>query len=151
MKSLIQNQVLTYLREHNVMTLATMSPEGPWAASVFYVNDEFNLYFLSAPATRHSTNLKLNSKVSVTIQEDYREWSEIKGIQLAGNAYQLEKGEVNKVIVRYNEKFPIIGKQAPREIVTALSKVAWYRVDPERLYFIDNALGLGHREEIFLN
>ena len=32
----------------------------------------------------------------------------------------------------------------------ALAKVNWYQLQPERLYFIDNSLGLGHRDEIAL-
>lgn len=45
----LQEQVLQYLQTHNVMTLATIGPEGPWAADVFYVNEGLNLYWLSHP------------------------------------------------------------------------------------------------------
>ena len=39
---------------------------------------------------------------------------------------------------------------APAAIVKALAKVRWYRVTPRRLFYIDNALGFGHREEVDL-
>jgi hypothetical protein len=32
----------------------------------------------------------------------------------------------------------------------ALAKVNWYVLRPEKLFFIDNSLGLGHRDEIAL-
>ncbi|MDP2744488.1 MAG: pyridoxamine 5'-phosphate oxidase family protein, partial [Dehalococcoidia bacterium] len=42
--------MLSYLKEHNAMTLATLSEGQPWAAAVFYVHDDrLNLYFLSDP------------------------------------------------------------------------------------------------------
>ena len=52
----------------------------------------------------------------------------------------------------YGQKFPVVGKiaLAPAAIVKALAKVRWYRVTPRRLFYIDNALGFGHREEVDL-
>jgi hypothetical protein len=47
----------------------------------------------------------------------------------------------------------VVGKlaQAPAAIVKALAKVRWYKVVPHHLYFVDNAAGLGHRDEIILH
>jgi SAM-dependent methyltransferase len=35
-------------------------------------------------------------------------------------------------------------------IAAALERVRWFRLEPERLYFIDNTRGFGHRDEIRL-
>ena len=35
-------------------------------------------------------------------------------------------------------------------IVQALAKVRWYRIEAQRLYFIDNSRGFGHREQVEL-
>ena len=150
MSNLRRQKALTYLQNHNVMTLATTGPEGVWAAAVFYVNHHFTLYFLSAPTTRHSQNIAARPGVAATIQEDYKEWPQIKGIQLEGQAYQIEGAEKTAAIARYGAKFSIIGNlsKAPADIVKAMSKISWYKVKPERLYFIDNSLGLGHRDEV---
>ena len=32
--------------------------------------------------------------------------------------------------------------------VSTRVKIAWYEVTPERMFFIDNSVKLGHREEI---
>lgn len=135
------------------MTLATTGPEGVWAAAVFYVNDGFTLYFLSAPTSRHSQNIARNSTVSATIQEDYINWSEIKGIQLEGEARWITGSEQLAAIARYGSKFPIVGNlaQAPSAIIKAMSKIAWYKVVPKRLYFTDNSLGFGRRDEVPLS
>jgi uncharacterized protein YhbP (UPF0306 family) len=146
----LREKTLAYLQNHNVLTLATSGPEGLWAAAVFYVNDGFTLYFLSAPTTRHSRNIAARPGIAATIQEDYKDWPEIKGIQLEGRAYQVEGAERAAAIARYGSKFPVIGNlsHAPAEIVRAMSKIAWYKVIVERLYLIDNSLGMGHRDEV---
>lgn len=90
-----------YLAGHNVMTLATHGPMGLWAAAVFYVNDGWQLYFLSAGHTRHATNLAASPRVAATIQEDYADWEAIKGIQLEGTVRLLEGGARALTIVHY--------------------------------------------------
>jgi len=143
---------LAYLRKHNVMTLATSGPEGLWSAAVFYVNDDFNLYFTSSPTTRHCRNIAAHPEVAVTIQEDYRDWRQIKGIQLEGLARRLEGEQRAAAFARFGIKFPYVRNpdSVSEQIASALGKSAWFQVAPSRFYFIDNALGLGHRDEIDL-
>lgn len=149
----LQDRVLNYLQAHNVMTLATHGEAGVWAASVFYVNDGFTLYFLSAASTRHARDLAARMEAAATIQEDYKSWPEIKGIQLEGRVSLLKGREKIKAIARYGLKYPVVGDaaRAPGQIATALSRVNWYRLEPELLYFIDNSLGFGHRDGVPLD
>lgn len=148
----LQLQVLSYLRDHNVATLATGNGNDIRAAAVFYVNDGFTLYFLSSPKSRHCLNLAQNPQVAVTIQEDYIDWPEIKGVQIEGVAGVISGVEEDRARQLYGEKFPVAGNltKAPSVIVKALAKVSWYKVVPRHLYFIDNSISLGHRDEIDL-
>ena len=148
----LRARVLEYLRAHHVMSLATHGNEGPWAAAVFYVNDEFTLYFLSAPRSRHSVNLARNPKVAATVQEDCADWPGIKGVQLEGTVCEISGAEEKRARTLYGEKFPVVGKlsQAPASIVAAMAKVRWYRIVPERLHFIDNSVAFGHRDEVVM-
>lgn len=148
----LRAKALAYLASHHVMSLATTGPDGVWSAAVFYVNDGFTLYFLSAQSTRHSQNAALQPAAAATIQEDYHEWRAIKGIQLEGRISLIEGAERAAAIVKYGLKFPLVGnlKQAPAAVVKAMSKISWYKMVPSRLYMIDNSLGLGHRDEIAL-
>lgn len=132
------------------MTLATTGLEGLWAAAVFYVNDRFSLYFLSAPTSRHSINIASHPRVAATIQEDYEDWPKIQGIQLEGQVERISAVEQASAVMRYGLKFPIIANlsRAPEEIVRAMDDIAWYKLIPDKFYFIDNSLGLGHRDEI---
>ena len=38
--------------------------------------------------------------------------------------------------------------QAPPAIARAFARIHWYRIDPDRLYFVDNSAGFGHRDQI---
>ncbi len=153
MKKELNERVQGYLRDHQVATLATHGDNDLWAAAVFYVHADYTLYFLSSPTSRHSLNLAQCSRVAVTIQEDYTDWLEIKGVQIEGVVTEISGEEERTARRLYGQKFPVIGKlaQAPAAIVKALAKVRWFKVVPQRLYFIDNEVGLGHRDEIDLN
>ncbi len=139
-----------YLHTHQVVTLATMAEDGPWAAAVFYVNDGTALYFLSSPNSRHCRNLELDARAAATIQTDTGDWREIKGLQMEGTVRRLAGTEEARARRLYAEKFPLVGDlaQAPAAIVAALARVRWYCLAPTRLFFIDNSAGFGRRDEI---
>ena len=88
----------------------------------------------------------------MTIQADYTDWPDIKGVQLEGQVCELAGEAERRARHLYGEKFPVVGKlaQAPAAIVKALAKVRWYQIKPQRLFYIDNSLGFGHREELDL-
>ena len=153
MQLILPQAVADYLAGHHVMTLATQGPDGPWAAAVFYAGDGCSLIFLSSPNTRHCRNLAFDARCAATIQEDCRDWTQIKGIQLEGRVIELQGDEERRAQALYGEKFPVVGPLAkvPPAIVKALAKVRWYRLVPERLHFIDNSKGFGHRDEIDLS
>ncbi len=152
----LEEQILEYLRTHNTMTLGTCLRGVPWNATVFYASDGFQLYFFSAPDSRHCANLAANPRVAVTVQEDYRDWREIKGIQLEGRAERVDsvlaKG---KAMAVYAKKYPgIISLFTDPEsgiYHRAFLKVKFYRVIPETLYYIDNRQGFGKRRELALD
>lgn len=152
MPSGLPQQVADYLAGHHVMTLATQGAEGPWAAAVFYASDGASLIFLSSPTSRHCHNLARDPRCAATIQEDYCEWAQIKGVQIEGRVSELKGDDEVHARRLYGEKFPIAGPLAkvPQAIVEALAKVRWFRLTPERFLFIDNSKGFGHRDEIAL-
>jgi uncharacterized protein YhbP (UPF0306 family) len=150
MSSSVREEALAYLRAHQVMTLATVDSTGVWAAAVFYVNDGFNLYFLSAGHTRHAQNMQSFPRVSAAIHEDYEDWLEIQGIQLEGEVVCLS-GEAKRLAISlFRSKFPFI-TGGIASIQSALGKVNWYRLTPDRFYYIDNSKGFGHRDEVIMS
>lgn len=142
--------VLAYLEEHRVMTLATSGVDGPWAAAVFYANQGFDIFFISASHTRHGQDLALDPRAAATIQEEYRDWPDIKGIQMEGTVSKLSGDDRRRAMDSYRDKFPFIDS-AGAQIQSAFKRISWYRLTPDRLYFIDNSRGLGHRDLIDLD
>ena len=144
-----RDEVLAFLAAHHVLTLATHGAAGPWATALFYVNNGFNLTFLSSEQTRHAGDLASNPQAAVAIHDDYRDWQEIKGIQLEGHVRRLSGTDRIKAVARYAERHPVIGPDsAPALIQAALAGVAWYELITERCFFVDNSKGFGHRDEI---
>ncbi|MBI4490190.1 MAG: pyridoxamine 5'-phosphate oxidase family protein [Deltaproteobacteria bacterium] len=149
----LKQQILSYMESHNTMTLGTSDGDIPWAATVFYASDELRLYFFSAPDSRHCQNLTANPRVAVTIQEDYRDWRKIKGIQLEGKVVAvhslIEKGRAMAIYARkYPEAMKVFTNPASGAFYRAFLKVKFYCVVPERVFYIDNEQGFGKRQEL---
>lgn len=147
--------MLDYLAACSSLTLATAGPEGPWAASVFYCNDGFDLYFLSNPQSRHGRDMARQPQVAAAVNLDYRNWLDIKGIQLEGRAEDLGGISGNLKLARaYVAKFPEVKsfllspQKLGQAIAAKVAKVHFYRLAAHRLYFLDNSQGFGHRDEL---
>ena len=146
---------MRYLETHNTMTLATCAGDLPWAATVFYASEGLRLYFFSAPDSRHCQNLAANSRVAVTIQEDYHDWRKIKGIQLEGTVALVDSLiEKAKAMAVYARKYPEVIKLFTNPdsgvFFKAFLKVKFYCVNPEKLFYIDNEQGFGKRQELVI-
>ncbi len=72
-----------FLAAHHTLSLATDGPDGLWAATVFYVNDGADFYFMSDRETRHTKNVLATGRVAVTINGDIASWGDIRGLQFA--------------------------------------------------------------------
>ena len=137
-------RVTAFLAAHHVLTLATVDEDGPGAAALFYaVDDAMSLYVLSDPGTRHGRALAREARVAATIQAETTDWTAITGLQLRGTARQLvEDDEARRL---YLSRFPfaaaLMGDVAPHR---------FYRIAPRWMRLIDNARGLGFKEEFWL-
>ena len=148
----LKRQILSYMESHNTMTLGTCRDNVPWTATVFYASDGLRLYFFSSPDSRHCQNLAANPRVAVTIQEDYRDWRKIKGIQLEGAVTEVDSlMEKGKAMAAYAWKYPEIIKlftdPTSGIFYQAFLKVKFFRVVPERIFYIDNEQVFGKRQE----
>ncbi len=153
----LEKAIFQYMESHHTVSLATEKDGVPHAATVFYVNIGFNLYFFSSSTSRHGENFSQNPKVSATINEDYSDWLSIKGIQMEGLVENiggiLKNGRVSKAYVK---KFPGVADFlfSPQKLGEAIARkvagVKYYKLKPSRIYFLNNELGFGHREELIV-
>jgi uncharacterized protein YhbP (UPF0306 family) len=147
-----------YLAEHNTVSLATYGADGPWAATVFYVSIGFTLYFLSEPTTRHALNIKNDPSVAATVNEDYQDWRQIKGIQMAARCAEVRaKVELARALAAYVKKYPFVAQfLSPGQLLKGMHvggralEVRCYRLTPTRLLYLDNERGFSNRQEIAL-
>lgn len=64
----VKDLIRELYHDATTFTLATSVNNQPWTCTLIFVWDEdFNLYWLSAPNARHSKEIEQNSKVSATI------------------------------------------------------------------------------------
>lgn len=145
-----RRRALEYLRSHHVVTLATAGKQGVWAAAVFYASEGFELVFLSGERTRHARNIGAAGVIAATVQEDYRDWRGIMGVQLEGRVVRLEGEQRAAAIACYKRKFSFLRERVrtPTALSQAMKLVSWYRVMPSKVYFIDNSRGFGHRDQV---
>lgn len=172
----LKEVVLEYLSRHNTMTLATVGNNIPWAATIFYANKDFTLYFISNPnICLHCQNIATNARVSITIDEDYplkslNDWMKVKGIQMEGIAEMLTTEEqISQAVEVYVRKYPFVsaylkslisfpkvlsflGKMAKKSKFipdfVASSENKFYKVMPIRIWFVDNETSFERRQEV---
>ena len=89
----------------------------------------------------------MGKKIRLIARLDVKDTNLVKGIQLEGAVRQLTGREREAAFRLYAGKFRFL-EQPISAIETALARVNWYCLSPERLYFIDNSRGFGHRDEI---
>lgn len=136
----LKSQLLEFLREHQVLTLAV---DGPYAAALFYAaDDELNLYVVTDPTTRHGTAMA--GRVAGTIQRDRQDWQEIRGVQLTGHCSQLTGAERATGWAIFLKRFALAGVA---ELAPAFAKAELWKITPDWLRLTDNRQGFGHKAE----
>jgi uncharacterized protein len=150
----LRERVLTYLRAHHTMTIATAAVQGnaPHAASVFYaVDDDLRLVFLSKRTSLHGLHIGEEAPVAVTVSENYADWEQIQGVQLWGRARLLDGSAKAGAFLLYLKRFPFVRDLAadPRR-AELMRDVGVYRVEPARAAFTDNRTGVFGREVLRL-
>ncbi|MEC9376098.1 MAG: pyridoxamine 5'-phosphate oxidase family protein [Pseudomonadota bacterium] len=144
-----------FLDEVSTLTLATVSENKPWAATVFFAADKnFNLYFVSDHRTRHGRDMSSNSHVAATINPDVDNWNDVAGLQIHGKVEVVNNAGRVKALAIYLKKFPQIDalfakpKDKQEEtIATRLKAANFYRITPNFVRVIDNSRGFGYRKE----
>ena len=130
-------KIITFLKKHHVLTLATSSDNKPYCCSCFFVYNEKQNYFLitSDDSTKHISDVNKQSYVSGAIALETTMVGKIQGIQFTGNIKKVEEAEYNSLKTVYIKRFPI----------AAFSELHLWRITPDFIKFTDNRLGIGKK------
>lgn len=139
----MENLVLDIMKNHNILTLATLREDGyPQANTVTYANDDLTLYFSTAQDSQKIKNIKNSNKVSLTIDKDYEDWNKIRGLSMAATAEILTTpDEIKKAMNRLVKKFPFLAEMPKPEEPLAVVKIT-----PKIISVLNYELGFGHTD-----
>jgi uncharacterized protein YhbP (UPF0306 family) len=104
----IDQQIIHFLNEHHLLTLATSQNNKPYCCNLFYVYDKISnqLIFSTETKTKHAQDFITNTNVAGSIALETKEVSKIQGVQLIGTIKELE-GECLKIAKeQYLKAFP---------------------------------------------
>lgn len=143
-----KNQIEKILSSTRYATVSTVDEKGsPWAAPVWYVDDESNnIYWWSPKDSQHSKNIASNPEVYITIFDSTLPEGKGIGLYIRARATQLsDKDEVQKAVKLYNATTEIFKLnlenslgEAPTRIYKATPSNMWLNADSQlNGYFVD--------------
>lgn len=143
-----RKQIVSIIDDVDDMTIATVRDDGyPQATTVSYVNDGLKIYFGTAADSQKAGNIAKNNRVSLTINRNYTDWSEIEGLSIAGLAVPVtDAAEQERIGGLMFAKFPQIADYIPAD--TPTDELALFRIDPQIVSLLDYRKGFGHCELI---
>ncbi|HEY5511018.1 MAG TPA: pyridoxamine 5'-phosphate oxidase family protein [Prolixibacteraceae bacterium] len=130
-------KIITFLKKHHVLTLATVSQDQPWVANCFYafMEEQITFVFTSDYETRHIQEATQNPKVAGNVVLETSIIGKIQGIQFSGT---LELAANEKLVIAekaYLKRFPF----------TALMDTTLWILPISYLKMTDNRLGFGKK------
>jgi uncharacterized protein len=131
----VAQKVLDFLAEQKTLTLATNGDDGPWAATLTYVNDGSDLYVWTRPGSNTASHIDKDPTAAFAIDQYSDDWRQTKGIQGRGKCSTLQGDELAKAAGLFGDKYPHLRPGAT-------SAVVFFRIEADDLEFIDNSSGV---------
>jgi len=141
----------SFLAAHHVVSLATLGSSGPHATSLFYACDGLALVWVSEPDTQHSREIEADPRVAATVAPDYSDFTEVRGVQIAGAARRIVAADERmRHLAKLETRYPFLRQIAagPPKLREVYARTAVYRLQPARIVLIDNTKGFGHKETL---
>jgi hypothetical protein len=153
----LKKLAIDLIDEQSTMTLATAKGDVAWSAPVYYVFFKSCFYFFSDPTSRHIQESLASGQASGSIYANASTWQEIRGVQMSGQMETVAPrlGTI-EVIRAYLKKFPFTkdffkpGQAMDLDAFVKRFKVKLYRFKPTLVYYLDNSIRFGFREEVIL-
>ena len=105
----VKKIITEYLNEAHAMQLATFSGDRPWCCTLFFaVDDQYNLYWISRPESRHSREIADNPSVAGAIArpQTYDDKDRLCGLQFEGTAREVtDTEEIRRLAHAYAARY----------------------------------------------
>lgn len=146
---------LALIQTESTLTLATADETGPWSAPVYFVALDGRFYFFSSPQSRHIRQAAASGRAAASLFHQADSWQAIRGIQMTGTLERVGSVAVSlKAIAIYLQRFPFTREFFPDDSDPDLDaffsrfKARLYAFTPTAVYYIDNRLGFGTRQQM---
>ncbi|MBD3388328.1 MAG: hypothetical protein GF416_04560 [Candidatus Altiarchaeales archaeon] len=142
----LRKSIQEYIEGHNVCTIAVTDGENPSAHTMYYVSHGIHIYLESDPNSQKIHVLNANPRISLTIDEDYQDWRQIKGIQLFGRANLTDERHAPRLQEAFSRKFPHIN-----DLGGIPNHHIFIEVIPEKIYYMDFTEKFGQRNIYYVD
>lgn len=134
----VDGKIISFIRKHHVLTLATASGNVPWCSNMFYAYiPAGNVFvFTSDENTRHAREFIENEAVAASVVLETRIVGRVQGLQVSGSIRKVPDGEgASEFRKAYIKRFPY---------AAAVPLNLWI-LEPEFYKLTDNTLGFGKK------
>ena len=113
-----------------ILSLGTVDIKGVWVSDVVFVyTNNFTIYWMSKPTSRHSLAIEKNPKVACTITASFEPNNE-RALQIEGNARRLDGVHTELEKIHYNKR----GKPYLNSKSESIPKgFSWYELVPTKI------------------
>lgn len=145
MEQATRDFILGILNHCKDLTLATMRPDGyPQATTVSFANDGLAIYVGVGKGSQKLDNIRHSNKVSLTVNKDYKDWNEIRGLSMAGTAEILEDDEdIRQASQCMVNRFPEVAEWTG---AVSEGEAILLRITPQVISVLDYTKGFGHTD-----
>ncbi len=133
----VDKQILSFIRKHHILTLATSGDNKPYCCTCFYAYiAEKNLFiFTSEYDTQHIRLALKQPAVAGNIALETRIVGKIRGIQFTGKITEMKDNDLTEARKAYLRKFPYVRP--------FLKDTPFWGLTPDFIKLTDNRLGFG--------
>ena len=136
--------ILRILKDHRIMSVATLRPDGwPQVTTVGYASVGFYLYFLCGADSQKARNIAFCNKVSLTIDHDADDVMSLQGLSIAATAeFVTDEKKFPAIFQSLVSKYPAVKDLPAPDPKT----VRYVRLIPKFISVLDYSKGFGHTD-----
>lgn len=132
----IDGKIISFIRKHHVLTLATVAGDTPWCSNMFYayIPGDNVFVFTSEDHTRHATEALSNYNAAASIVLETRTVGKVQGLQVSGRIRKAGDDH-DRFKKAYIKRFPY----------AAMAGLNLWVFEPLHYKLTDNTLGFGKK------